>query len=747
MHPTPSQDIAVERSTRTIAAVALAAVGAALLVISAGTFIAVRWDQLGLPGKAGIVGALALAAIVVGHVLRPRLPGTAGVLTHLGAALVPLDVGGVSVALGSDRPLTGLIAGAAGLASFTLLDPSLVGPSFERTNTPPASRRLQPFMALGRIVSACAVGLGLRAVVGVPPVLFFFVAGVALAFLKRPYEAIGLAALAGAGPVARWAADRSQSGSFFAELGELTAQTPVATLAIAGCAIGVIALAARQLSNRLPALVASLAVLVAASPDALGLVAEHQRTSLILAAASVLAARMFLIVRRSDLAFVIDWTAIATAIVATAIGLEGGALDRGVIVASLLLAASWLVSDLGEHAADKLLQRLWTGASGPISTFGLLTAGLGVAIGIHDPVASAMVMLVVSVGVGLSSRSMATSVSVIATGAATVMAMSNEPVLFLVGLSAAMILQARAMISLGGGFAPQPAALLQWVGVGLAGLIIVSTSIVDPLGPAAAMLGIAVGVALSFLAARFVAVPDLELAPRLLTAIAVLPAAGDAAVSGGLLTAVGLGLFAEGIVRRRQVEEVLGGCALVIGSWIWAGANELLALEWYVAAPAVIFFSVGCRSALGGSPTWNGMPVGLGLLAGSAILERLGGNVQLLIDDETIAGASGGWHPVVAGAVAIGALVLGVERRWRGPTVVGLTALVSTVLIEVGAVVPLVPVWMLLAAGGLTLLAAGIALERADALRGTTTAVRTNQPKTAALHPMEAFRATWAEFL
>src|SRR5512139_2463225 len=91
MEPRPTGD-----RTRTGAAW-ITALGAFLLFAAAAVFVAVRWDLLPDALKLGVLGALTGACLLGGRRLRTALPATAGVLFHLGAFLVPVNVAAVGV--------------------------------------------------------------------------------------------------------------------------------------------------------------------------------------------------------------------------------------------------------------------------------------------------------------------------------------------------------------------------------------------------------------------------------------------------------------------------------------------------------------------------------------------------------------------------------------------------------------------------------------------------------------------------
>lgn len=749
-------------TSRTTAATALASIGALLVVIAAGTFIAVSWDHLGLSGKAGVVAAMAAAAIGGGYQLRNRLPGIASVLTHLGAALVPLDIGGITVAFGADRPTTGVIAGLAGVVSFTVLDAKL-----RRHSAAVLSRdaRLADHgavgghaMAVGRVISASAFLLGLSAVVDLRPAVMILGIAVALVAVRAAWESIGLAVVAAAGPVARWAGNRSLDGSFFAELAEISAASPAETTIVAACSMAIIAAASLRHREHRLGFVAGVLVAASAAGDAAAVFVDHQRTTLIFVAAILLAARGLIWFYQADRwSSALDVAVILASIVGGFIGLAG--IDNGVVqpdvgigIAAALFAASWFVSDASSNVSVSIAQRIWTGASGPVSSIGLAIATAVAALATGSALWAAITFCAAAVAIGLAPRMPATTAAVSMTMSAVAVSLIDPGFHVLVGLAAAIILQGRATISFGTATSQSTeVAVEQWLGVGLAILTLAVTPLYGPQGLVHAALAFATAGALAFAAHAMVGRPDFGWPPRLLMIAATIPAVEDSSQAGIALTIVGAALVAEAFVRNQRAIGALGAPAMVLGSWLWASGEGLEAAEWYLAAPALLVFAYGFIASRDGASSWGGMPIGIALFAGAALLERIDSallhdNIATSLDGSSY-GATSGWHAIAAGIVSIVALTLGVEKKWQGPTATGLVLLAATVVIEAGAVVPLIPVWVLLGTGGLILLGAGFALERGA--QGTAQAADPASAHNMDIRdktPLTTLQATWAEF-
>jgi Predicted membrane protein (DUF2157) len=99
----------------------VAGVGAFLIVAAAAVFVASQWDHIPDAAKLAAIGLLTGAFLVAGRALKALLPATAGAMFHLGAFLIPVDVGAVAVHLELDWPWFLLVEGAACTVSFAVL--------------------------------------------------------------------------------------------------------------------------------------------------------------------------------------------------------------------------------------------------------------------------------------------------------------------------------------------------------------------------------------------------------------------------------------------------------------------------------------------------------------------------------------------------------------------------------------------------------------------------------------------------
>jgi hypothetical protein len=162
---------------------------------------------------------------------------------------------------------------------------------------------------------------------------------------------------------------------------------------------------------------------------------------------------------------------------------------------------------------------------------------------------------------------------------------------------------------------------------------------------------------------------------------------------------VGLLVVAIGLVVREAPIAHVGGILATFGVWQLLDLAGVTAVDVWLLAPALQLWlgRVPARRA-GRVSSWVADVPPLALVVVTALLERLAGG--------------GGWHAVLAGGVAVLAVVGGGIGRHGGPLVVGVVAVVGVVLVETLAVVADVPTWFWLTAGGVVLLGTGALIER-----------------------------------
>lgn len=177
-------------------------------------------------------------------------------------------------------------------------------------------------------------------------------------------------------------------------------------------------------------------------------------------------------------------------------------------------------------------------------------------------------------------------------------------------------------------------------------------------------------------------------------------AAGDAAAfADALIVTGGIGL-AAGIASDRLGSALVSGVIITAGTWLRLADGDVAASEPYLLPVTVLLLVSGMHSRNAGASSWIAYGPAVGLLGGSSLVERLAGGA--------------GWHAVVAGGVGVAAVAVGGARRLAAPLLLGSAVLVVLVGYETLAVTTGLPTWTWLALGGVTLLGAGVAMERHD---------------------------------
>lgn len=172
---------AISEARRT-AVLWVAGLGASLLAAAAALFVAVRWNELPPEGKLAVMVAVTAVFLAAGEALRRTLPTTGNVLFHLGALLVPVDVGAVNLRLGLSWQELLLVEGIVCTVFFGAL--GAVG----------RSKLLQAASALGVVATAFGIG----ATTSVPASVALATAAVAL-HVARPRSVVASMWAVGAG--------------------------------------------------------------------------------------------------------------------------------------------------------------------------------------------------------------------------------------------------------------------------------------------------------------------------------------------------------------------------------------------------------------------------------------------------------------------------------------------------------------------------------------------------------------------
>ena len=188
------------------------------------------------------------------------------------------------------------------------------------------------------------------------------------------------------------------------------------------------------------------------------------------------------------------------------------------------------------------------------------------------------------------------------------------------------------------------------------------------------------------------------------TAVAgVLAAAATPETFGPALLVLGVTGIATGLSRSSALVAHIGGGVATLGLWVTLGANDVVFAELYAAPVALQLLAAGYAARHNAERrvgSWIAYVPGIALIASAALAERFAGE--------------GPVHSLIAGIVGVIAVVAGagsgcrrrscsVPRRWLSSSPA--STFESAVLI---------PHWAWLAAGGVTLIGAAVAMERND---------------------------------
>jgi hypothetical protein len=177
-------------------------------------------------------------------------------------------------------------------------------------------------------------------------------------------------------------------------------------------------------------------------------------------------------------------------------------------------------------------------------------------------------------------------------------------------------------------------------------------------------------------------------------------AAGDPTATGDALMVTG-GIAIAGAIALGRLDGIFaGGAVSTVGLWLRLGDADVAVSEPYLAPVAALLLIAGIRSRQVGTASWVAYGPTVALLGGASLAERMAGGA--------------GWHALVAGGVGIAAVACGGARRLAAPLLLGTALLVAVAGYETLAITASLPTWTWLAIGGTVLLAAGVAMERAD---------------------------------
>ena len=190
-------------------------------------------------------------------------------------------------------------------------------------------------------------------------------------------------------------------------------------------------------------------------------------------------------------------------------------------------------------------------------------------------------------------------------------------------------------------------------------------------------------------------------------------AANDRGALGWVLVGTGTVLLMAAARWRRTEVATVGAVAATSGIWLELIERDVRTAEPYLAPVALALVAAGVlarhhvrqddrddRDDRPAISSWVAYAPAVALLGGAALLERLTGGPP--------------WHALVAGAVAMAAVLCGGARRLIAPLLLGTALLVVLTVNESLAVTAGVPTWAWLALGGTVLVATGVGMERTD---------------------------------
>ncbi|MEU5905938.1 hypothetical protein ABZ780_16355 [Micromonospora sp. NPDC047467] len=219
--------------------------------------------------------------------------------------------------------------------------------------------------------------------------------------------------------------------------------------------------------------------------------------------------------------------------------------------------------------------------------------------------------------------------------------------------------------------------------------------------------GVAVASAVPPSAPRALVSPVLDAAAQAVAVVAALLAVETARHFATICVlwgvAVALRLLRRGeSAGRRWVFAVVAAGSELLGAWVLLAAGGVTVLEAYTVPAAALALGAGLL-ALRTRPGLTSWPaLGPGLVA--ALLPSL---VSVVVGSDPQP-----WRRLLLGAVALGAVLAGANRRWQAPVLLGGVVLAVLALHELARGWDLLPRWIYLGAGGLALIGLAASYER-----------------------------------
>ena len=711
-----------------IGAVWVAATGAFLLLAAATLFIAVRWDDIPHGAKLAAVVTMTGAFLLAGERAHRSLPATASVLWHVGALLVPVDIGALVRHSHASGGVLLLVEGIVCLPAFGMLG------------------RVQRSSVLDAAAIAAGVALagGIGAISGAPAPLVLMGLAVVAETAGQRRNALAWSLVGGLLPVLALTEHATMAAhGVLSTLGLVGPEPRLTAILASAIAAVIVGRAARERGDAGLAVVAAGIAMVGATATVSGIDGSERFVSVGVAAAIVVAQFAAIGVERDEFwAQPASWLARFAEVVGTlatplVIGFDLAALfpidgPRRPIASTtfaLLALASVLagvrrkrpvlLTDLAALAAATAATLTATGE--PAFAAGTLAAGallLALRAGAAEP-ASQRGFAVASVSTALYA---AGCLQLEATALVAAMALLWVIALALDEVGVGFIGRGGLGFVLAGALTRPPReALLIAAAVGALAatdalrreepdIAFVSAAAVPlVVAEASAIAGVTVdAVAVTFaVVATIVGGLGVVVADRWSRpfwfaagsswAAAVALAVPHGATLGTVLVLLAASLATTGAALGHQ--DVIGaaGIAGVAGTWLHLAGASVTASEAYLAPPALLLVVLGRKLERSGLSSWDAYAAPIVLLGGAGLAERIAGG-----------GAS---HALVAGAVGLLAVVTGGHRRLAAPLLLGTALLVAVTAYESLAITAGVPTWAWLALGGCLLLGAGVAME------------------------------------
>jgi hypothetical protein len=558
-------------------AVWVTATGAFLLFAASAVFVAVQWNHLSNEVKLGILAALTGACLLAGRRLRGVLPATAGVIAHLGAFLIPVNVAAVLVHEQTPWESFLLVQGLVAAVAWTLLG---------RVEHSPVLR------AAAGVAVVVAAG-GIAATTSAPAALVLAGAAVLAEIGRRRPEAIAWSVTAGLAPVLALAERALPFGTDVLTTLGLAGATPRLTALASGSLAAIVLARNAQRRHDL------VLVVVAAMAAAVGLVsgwvgmAPGRAFNIVGIATVFLIAELVAHAVRKDtfwrqpghtFAVIAETiTAILTPVGLLAalwvLGTSSPRFSWPELLAGAIVAVAWFVADLRRRTADTsgMALSLLVGGGWTPATLGLTGAlATGITLGTASAPIVAAGAIVTAAALVLAGRPFGHAVAVPLVLGATAIVGHDPAVCAAAAVIGSLVLASAAVVRARMGDRPQNGPIA-WVLATAATLPLVEAHLllhgrVDEL---TLLAGSALAAwAVAALLERAATEPDMQLLPMIgrVAALSTLAAAFDAppmqlAILAGLLS----GLAVIDALRLR-LPHVLFGLPITVPAMVGTGA-------------------------------------------------------------------------------------------------------------------------------------------------------------------------------